>query len=985
MKLNFLLFLLFCFFLNFPNAFAQKSKSAADVALAYTPAILRLKNNEKLKFLNENSLVKNVSFKSIGPTIMSGRVVDVDVDPIDATHFYVAYASGGLWFTNNNGQSFTPVFDNENVITIGDFAVDWKNNMIYVGTGECNSSRSSYSGVGVFKTSDGGKSWSNIGLEETHHIGRVVICNKNPEVIWVAAIGHLYSSNKERGIFRSTDGGKTWTQTLFIDENTGCIDLVQDLKNPDILYASAWQRERRAWNFTESGSKSGIYKSIDGGKTWTLLTNQNSGFPVGEGVGRIGLTLSKTGIYAILDNQASRPSKKKEEKPSLNIDSLSKMTKEQFLKTDDELINDILDKYDFPEKYHSKSIKELVKQDKIKPLALLDYIENADNNLFNTEVIGAEVYFSKDGGATWKRTHEKYINNLVYTYGYYFGLIQVSPFDDNEIYIAGVPVLKSTDGGKTFRSIDGDNVHGDFHSIWIDPSRKGHMIIGEDGGLVITYDGGKTYTNCNSPAVGQFYSVNFDYATPYNVYGGLQDNGVWTGPSDYRYSPYWQSSGNYPYKSIMGGDGMQVEIDKRDNSTVYTGYQFGNYYRLNKNTGDEKYITPQIDLGEKPLRWNWQSPIKLSAFNNDIVYFGSNKLYRSFDKGETWQCISPDLTNGGRKGDVPYGTITAIDESKLKFGLLYAGTDDGNIHLTKDGGNTWTKITDKLPQNIWCSRLSASIYKESRVYASLNGYCWDDMNAYVFSSDDYGKTWFKIGTDLPFEPVNVIKEDPKNENIIYIGTDNGLYISINRGKSFMTFNIGLPRVAVHDLVIHPRDNEIITGTHGRSIYIADVSLIQQLTDSLITKDVYAFKMKDKRFSSRWGNKSAEWMEFDTTSVKIPFYTNSNQVLDIKVKSEDLILADFKYKADKGLNFFNYDLSINEKMLEEYKNQLNKDNKEGEEKIEVKKADNEKYYLQPGKYIIDLISASGITSSTKFEIKAPEKRSRNSNKISRETD
>ncbi|MEO8150002.1 MAG: glycosyl hydrolase [Bacteroidia bacterium] len=961
-------------------SFSQKKSGNTSTPTAMTAAD-RLKSFDQRNKLEENSLVKNVAFRNVGPTIMSGRVVDIDVSPTDPTHFYVAYASGGLWFTDNNGISFTPIFDKEAVMTIGDIAVDWSNNIIYVGTGENNSSRSSYSGVGIYKSTDNGKTWTRLGLEETHHTGRIILHPSNPDIIWVASIGHLYTPNKERGIFKSLDGGKTWKQTLFIDDNTGCIDLTIDSKNPNTLYTSAWHRERRAWNLIESGSTSGIYKSTDGGETWSLTTAAGSGFAQGDGVGRIGLAVSTNNsnlVYAVLDNQTRRAKEiKPDAKKKLEKDSLQTMSKETFLALDDELLNDYLDDNDFPEKYSAKSVKEMVRQDKIKPSALFDYVHDANALLFDTEVTGPEIYRTDDAGKTWKKMNEKFLDNIFYTYGYYFGQIRISPFDDNEIYIGGVTVVKSTDAGKTFKTIDADNMHGDYHAYYIDPNRKGHIIIGNDGGLNISYDGGKTYFKCNTPAVGQFYGIAVDMEKPYNVYGGLQDNGVWTGPSSYEAGYGWYDSGQYPYKFILGGDGMKVQVDTRDNNTVYSGFQFGYYYRIDKKTTDAKPIQPRIELGELPLRFNWQTPIQISKFNQDIIYFGSNKFHRSFNKGDDWQTLSGDLTQGGRKGDVAYGTITTIDESPKKFGLIYVGSDDGLIHVTKDGGNTWNKISDKLPQNLWVSRVFASNHKESRVYCSLNAYRNDNFTPYIYTSDDEGTNWTRIGLDLPNEPVNVIKEDPKNENILYVGTDNGLYVSLDRGKTFMHFSKDLPAVAVHDLVIHPRDNDIVVGTHGRSIYIASVDLIQQLNDTLLAKDVYVFNIKPKMHNTNWGKeRKYEAEPFNKPSITIPYYAKANGITTINIKTSDgKVLKTLSDTAEAGLNFAKYDITLDANMLNDYTTYLNKDKKPEEKKTELKKADDGNYYLQPSKYTVEITTAAGAKAISILNIKATEKHER----------
>ncbi len=934
------------------------------------------KQREKLR---DNSLLKNVKLRSVGPTIMSGRVTDIDVNPDNPTVFYVAYASGGLWKTENNGISFTPLFDHETSMTIGDIAVDWKHGeTIWVGTGENNSSRSSYAGTGIYKSTDKGITWNYVGLGETQHIGKIVIDRDNPNTVWVAAIGHLYSPNPERGVFKTTDGGKTWKKTLYIDENTGAIDLSIDPNNHKILYAAAWHRVRRAWNFVGSGKTSGIYKSENAGDTWKLISTKESGFPTGKGVGRIGLAVYPQNsqiIYAIVDNQFHRPEEKKKEKPTITKEMLKTISKGNFLKLKDEDINKFLDDNDFPMEYSAEKIKQMVKDNKIKPIALVNYISDANEDLYNTPVIGAEVYRSDDGGKTWNKTNKDYIDDLFYTYGYYFGLIRVDPENDKEIYIGGVPILKSTDGGKTFSSIDADNMHGDYHTIWVDPKKEGHLIIGNDGGLNITYDNGKTYFKANTPAVGQFYSVAVDMDSPYNVYGGLQDNGVWTGPSTYTPNYEWYASGQYPFKSIMGGDGMQVQVDTTDNTTVYTGFQFGFYYRVNKNTDKTESVTPKRRLGESALRFNWQTPIKLSSHNHDIFYIGANKLFRSLDQGRTYEAISGDLTKGPKKGDVPYGTLTTIDESPLKFGLIYTGSDDGVIHVTMDGGGMWKNISTSLPQNLYVSRVSASFKDTGTVYVSLNGYRWDDFNSYVYKSTNYGATWEKIGNDLPAEPVNVVKEDPHNSNIIYVGTDHGLYVSLDEGKTFMGMYKGMPDVPVHDLVIQPRDKDIVLGTHGRSIYIGDVNYAEQLTDSLLAENLHLFPLKGKTYRNSWGKKFYTWGEPNEPSMRIVYFSGKKGVANIEIKTENnMVVKEFSDTSSHGLNFVNYDLSIDSNKVEEYKSFVKEKSKGLDDQF--KETDTKKTYLHPGKYTLE-VEINGTKKSESFEIKEPKKSERGS--------
>ncbi|MFI5171059.1 MAG: hypothetical protein ACHQFW_01645 [Chitinophagales bacterium] len=740
----------------------------------------RLQGIAKRKDLEKNSLVTNVEFKNIGPAIMSGRVTDIDVKPNDPSKFYVAYASGGVWYTENNGQSFKPVFDNEAVITIGDIAVDWTNNVIYVGTGEVNSSRSSYAGVGIYRSENGGATWEYCGLPESQHIGKIAINSREPNIVYVAVLGHLYTPNPERGIYKTTDGGKTWKQTLFVDENTGAVDIVIDPNVPDFLYATTWQRDRKAWNFNEAGPGSGIYKSVDAGETWSLLSKPGSGFPTGENVGRIGIAVSyqhNNIVYAVVDNQNTKeqdPSLREAQSSILNIDTLKIITKEKFAMLDDMTLQKFLDEKKFPKDYTASSIKSKVASGEFMPSVLTDYL-NDGGYVFTLPIKGCEIYRSDDGGTSWFRTHDKYLDGAFFTYGYYFSTIKVSPKNDNKIIVSAFNALMSEDGGKTFKNIDGPNVHPDHHAAWVNSLNDKNIIVGNDGGVNITYDNGANWFLANNPAVGQFYSVEVDDAIPYNVYGGLQDNGVWSGPSTYSASNYWQLGGKYPYQPVYGGDGMQVQVDRRDNQTVYTGYQYGYYARVNKSTGAEELgIRPKHNFGETPLRYNWQTPICLSRHNQDILYYGSNRFHRSLNNGENMLTLSDDLSNGKKEGDVPYATITTISESPKRFGLLYCGTDDGNVWVSKNDGYDWDQInvfikkdavpvkgktapvlTNLIPSGLWVSRVAASKFSESTVYTSLNGYRNDDFNPYLFVSNDYGTTWSQIGTDLPSEPINV--------------------------------------------------------------------------------------------------------------------------------------------------------------------------------------------------------------------------------------
>ena len=800
-----------------------------------TSAQERLKTIDQRKQLLSRSTLNETSFRNIGPSIMSGRVVDIEVNPQDPTEFYVAYASGGLWHTKNNGQSFAPIFDSVDVLTIGDIAVNWQNRHIWVGTGEVNSSRSTYAGLGVYRSANNGKSWEYLGLPESHHIGKIQLSAKDPNTAWVAVLGHLYSESKERGVYKTTDAGKNWNLTLASDANTGAIDLDMDPSNEQVLYAAMWYRTRTASNFEESGKTSGIFKSTDGGDHWTLVSTPTSGFPSGNGVGRIGLAVypkNPSIVYAIVDNNFQQPDtamQKAADTSRYVLRDFKALTVDQFLALDDKKLNAFLKspRNGIPTKYNAENIKKEVKSGKLAPNCIWDYLYDANTALFETPIYGAQVYRSDNAGVSWVKTHVKPIE-LYSTYGYYFGKVFVSPSNPDKIAITGVGVLLSTDGGKTFTSFGKENVHADHHFVWMNGARDSHMIIGNDGGCNITYDNGAHWFKANTPAVGQFYNIAIDMAKPYNVYGGLQDNGTWFGSSATKENYDWYDGGHNPYTMIGGGDGMQVQVDWRDNKTVYSGSQFGFYSRQNLATKDRKAVRPMRDLGEPAVRYNWQSPILLSRHNQDVFYFGSNKFHRSMSKGDSLVTLSTDLTTNPAQGDVPFGTTTTISESPIRFGLIYVGTDDGNVQVSKDGGNSFSLISQKLPKGLYVSRVIASKYNVARVYVTLNGYRNDHFNAYVYQSDDYGTTWKQIMKDLPSEPVNVIKEDAVAEQVLYVGTDGGLYVSLDGGNSSMAWTKGLPAsVPVHDLEIHPRDNEIILGTHGRSLYVGKLDALRK--------------------------------------------------------------------------------------------------------------------------------------------------------------
>ena len=904
----------------------------------------------------QNSLFNQVKATNIGPTIMSGRVVDVAVNPKNTTEFYVAYASGGLWYTQNNGTSFLPVMDNAATINCGAVTVDWNSGTLWVGTGEINASRSSYAGVGVLTSSDKGKTWKNLGLIDSHHISKIWVNPSNLNEIVVAALGHLYTTNKERGIFKSSDGGKSWQQTLYVADDTGIVDLAVSKTNPNVMFAASWQKDRKGWHFDGDGEKSGIYKSEDGGNTWKLVTTKESGFPSNEGVGRIGLALFNEKIlYAVVDNQNKRPKAVSKNK----LTKLLATPGDAFQAIPNKALNQALKESGFSEKYRAENIKNWLENNNSSP-ALKSFLD-ANKALFETEVIGCEVYKSEDGGTTWKKTNTNYIDDMYYTYGYYFANISVDAMDQNRLYIGGVPLLFSKDGGKTFEVISKENVHADHHVTWINPENQNHIINGNDGGINISYDNGAHWIKCNNEALGQLYAVNVDDQEKYNVYGGMQDNGVWFGPNDFQQNVAWHQEGKYPYQELIGGDGMQIQIDPRNPDVVFTGYQFGNYYRIHQKEGKVDFISPKPAKDEKPYRFNWQTPILLSSHNPDILYMGSNFLHRSMNQGKTWEKISGDLTNGGKEGNVAFGTITTLSESTLQFGLLYAGTDDGNIQVSKDGGVSWQLISGNLPQNLWVSRVVASAHKKERVYSTLNGYRNDNFESYVYVSEDSGAHWAPISSGVT-QAVNVLVEDTANGNILYVGTDNGLFISIDQGATWQNFSCGMPKVAIHDLKIQSRVKDLVVGTHGRAIYKVGISKIQELTTAILAKKIHVFSMSDRIKSERWGKKSYAWEDANAPSQEIWFYSNLESTATISISNDqNRVIFQQNLELKKGLNSFLYPYEISKEVADKW-NKWDKNSA-------IKEAENKRYYMPVGKYIVTL-NAETESTTTAFEITAP---------------
>lgn len=719
--------------------------------------------------LKADSPYKQLKWQFLGPTNISGRVTDVAVEsPRGKTYaIYAATASGGVWKTENEGTTWRPVFEHATSTSIGDVTIAPSNpNIVWVGTGEANIFRSSMAGAGVYKSTDAGDSWTYMGLGNTHTIPRIVVHPENPDIVYVAASGHEWTHNEERGLYKTTDGGKTWDKVLYVNEQTGVIDLVMDPSDPSTLYASTWQRIRKLWNDprNEAGyDGSAVYKSTDAGKTWQPI---NKGLPPAQDRGRIGIDLCQSQpnvVYAFIDNYGLAAEQPKEGE---------------------------LDSYGRPKK---KNIK------------------------------GAEVYKSNDGGATWKKVSQsnEYMLRLCSTYGWVFGQIRVDPNDPDTIYVMGISLHVSHDSGKNFKPLRG--MHGDHHALWIDPNNSEYLVNGNDGGVVISYDGGAKWRQFlrEIPAV-QFFNVGYDMDTPFRVYGSIQDHGSRRATVDLR-----RGRNRIPavdWEFAPGGEGSSHAIDPTNPDIVYSAGFYGRISRTDLSNRKRQTLLPKPVAGERPLRGQWIAPFIISPHNPRILYHGMNFLFRSLNRGDRLHKISPDLTHNVTEkiGDISYQTLSSISESPLKFGLIYCGTDDGRVHMTPNSGEDWVQISKGLATDRWISRVVASRYDEGSVYLSQNGKRNDDFTPYLWKSTDYGKTWKNIASNLPCGPINVIREDPKHQGVLYVGTDMGVYVSTNDGGTWTTIGQNLPTTFVHDLIVHPRDLIMVVATHGRGMYALDV-------------------------------------------------------------------------------------------------------------------------------------------------------------------
>ena len=764
-------------------------KKAGLVRVQSTDPALRLNGYAAHLEMEKNSPFNKLAWSHIGPTNVSGRCTDIAVVQPKGKNYtiYAATASGGVWKTVNEGTTWEPIFDRAASTSIGDIALAPSNpDIIWVGTGESNIFRSSQAGIGIFKSTDAGGTWQHLGLADTYTISRIIVHPQNPDVVYVAAGGHEWTENAERGVYKSTDGGKNWEKILFIDAKTGATDLVMDPAAPDTLYAATWQRIRLKWNDPRNFpdySGSGIHKTTDGGRTWKPVVN---GLPEPRFRGRIGIDVcrSKPGVlYAFVDSYepAGQP----------------------------------------PAQASS---------------------DDAYGRPSSGRIKGATLYRSDDRGESWKlvspatpettRLMERHSG----TYGWVFGQVRVDPNDENTVFVLGVPLSVTRDGGQTFQSWRRE-MHVDHHGLWVDPDNSNYIVNANDGGLVISYDGGKTWRKfTDNLPVCQFFNIAYDLAAPFHVYGSMQDHGSYRAEvrqkRDVMTGRLAEGYDALAFEWAPGGEGSSHAIDPGDPNIVYSAGFYGSIQRTDMRlprSDGTKRLAPRAYPDEPPLRGQWIAPFIISPLSSEILYLGMQSVFRSVNRGDTWERISPDLTydTAAEMGDIPYHTIFALAESSLQAGLIYAGTDDGKVHVTRDAGKAWTEIRAGLPYQKWVSRIVASAFDMGTVYLTQNGKRDDDFMPYVWKSADFGKTWTSIAGNIPLGPVNVIREDPADRNTLYAGADGGVYVTRDGGKTWHVVGGNLPMVYVHDLIIHPRDNVLVIATHGRGMWAVDADGINE--------------------------------------------------------------------------------------------------------------------------------------------------------------
>ncbi len=725
----------------------------------------------------------SLHFRSLGPASTAGRVSDLAVYEANPAIFYVGTAHSGVWKTTNNGTTFEAEFQNQGLMSIGDVTVSQSNpDLVWTGTGESNNRQSTSWGDGVFKSTDGGKTWVDMGLRTSRHINRIVIDPRDNNVVFVAATGSLWGPGGERGVFKSVDAGRTWKQVLKVDDDTGANDLAIDPTNNRVLYASTYQRRRTACCMNGGGPGSGLWKSTDAGETWTRL---KGGLPEGP-LGRIAVDVYRrrgSVLYALVEGPA----------PSGAPAGAGAATTAE-----------------------SPGAGQ----------------RGGTQPAVNTTATG--LYRSDDGGAAWRKVNNANPRPM------YFSQVRIDPNDPDIVYLGGVGLHQTPDGGKTIATTVAASTHDDVHAIWVDPANSNHVLIGNDGGVSVSYDQTKTWVFMPNLPIATFYHVGYDMATPFNVCGGMQDNYDWCGPSAVRGSA---GIANHEWRTVQGGDGFVVLQDPTDFRIAYSESQNGNMVRLDRVTFETMSIRPQPAPGEPALRWQWDTPLTMSPHDPRVIYAPANRVFRSADRGLTWAAISPDLTSGANRDDIvtmgvkgseiqisrndgiaAWPAITTFAESPKRAGVLYAGTDDGRLAVTRDAGKTWTQVIDKVqgvPVGIYVSRVAPSRFTEGTVYATFDGHRQNDFGTYVFASTDFGQTWTSMAANLAGQVARTIAEDLKNPDVLYLGTETGLFVSTDRGRSWTRVGAALPTVRIDEIVLHPRDNAMLLATHGRGIWILD--------------------------------------------------------------------------------------------------------------------------------------------------------------------
>jgi len=882
--------------------------SLVAVAALAVPAASQQSTDQPVINAPDHPLLQGFRWRSIGPVGQGGRVDDFAVHPDNPKVFFVGFATGGLWKTTNNGTTFRPVFDTYGTHSIGALALAPSNpEILYVGTGEANNRQSSSFGEGMYKSTDGGETFVHIGLRDSQSIARVIVHPDDPDTVWVAANGHLFGANEERGVFKSSDGGASWSKVLYVDENTGATDMVIDPSNADTLFAATYQRRRTACCFVGGGPGSGLWRSIDGGNNWTRL--EGDGLPSGT-MGRIALAMTPADpnvVYAQIEVAANR---------------------EQAL-TEAEAAN-------------------------------WDEMDDEDRLPADPQWNG--IWRSNDKGDSWVFRSNQNGRPM------YFSQMRVSTQDPQLVYVVDQRVHKSRDGGITFERLAGYG-HVDQHAFWINPNDHDHMMVGNDGSVDVTWDQGETWESLRTWAVGQPYHASVDMRRPYSVCTGLQDNGSWCGPSSVREGPILAQD----WYGVGGGDGFYTAVDPTDPNVVYSESQNGNIRRGDLRSGETGSIRPRTGGGGRggrgggepniapapdpntEIRWNWNTPFIISPHNPETIHAGANRFFTSRNRGDTWT-MGPDLSKNIDRDEVQimgvynavgrcrqnqrgvdctlsrndgvsnWSTIASLAESSLVPGILWAGTDDGNIQVSRDGGATWTEVSANLPggtTEYYVSRVEASHHDAATAYVSIDGHKSGDLRPYVYVTRDYGDTWGDISANLPdYGNVNTIRQDPVNASLLYAGTEFGFFVSLDDGASWQPFMPNLPVVRIDDVLVHPRDNDLVLATHGRSVWIMDdITALQAMTPEVRDSDAHLFEpraailWKRNIFRDRSVTGNKNWTgENAPPGASIQYYLGSAAAGGVEIEITDTVTGDVVRNMDgtarAGLNRVQWNLRAN---------------------------------------------------------------------------